>query len=173
MIPFFIAWNLVLYAVATIASYRHHEPFSREVSSSQRDLRRAKNRWERSAAVLDEARVTREKRFLEKQEHALWLQEEVKRLGSVYWAVNLLVRKDWGEPHDSDFPKSYYLDLTVTIPDDLKSLNWDRTSPARSGTRPGAPETVARIQVPLQLRSGSVNERNQSSGQDEAREITR
>jgi hypothetical protein len=172
-IPFFIAWNLILYAVATIASYRHHEPFKAEVAATQRGLHGAEYARERAVAALEEAWVKREKRFAEKQEHAVWLQEEVKRLGSVYWTINLQVRKDMGEQHDTDFPKSYHGELDIVMPEELKSLVWDK-SPA---TQPGAPagkqvfrDKIAEIPVSARSRAARTSEGNHV---DALKEVTR
>lgn len=158
MIPFFIAWNLILYAVATIASYRHHEPFKAEVAATQRELSNAERVKERRAAALEEARVKREKRFAEKQEHAVWLQEEAKRLGSVYWTVNLLVRKDMGEEHSTDFPRSYDKQLDIVMPEQLQNLSWER-SPAMQTGPERKPILSARLQAPPSSRT-TVREDN-------------
>jgi len=151
MIPFFIAWNLILYAVATIASYRHHDPFRAEVVAAQHELHKVEYSTERAAAVLEEARVRREKRFAEKQEHAMWIQEEVKRLGSVYWTLNLQVRTDMGDEHTTNFPKSYDHDLEIVIPEELKSLTWGKSPthrPEEASNPQKAPDDGAELRVP-------------------------
>jgi len=176
MIPFFIAWNLILYAVATIASYRQHEPFKAEVAATQGGLRGAEYMRERAVATLEEARVKREKRFAEKQEHAMWLQEEVKRLGSIYWTLNLQVRKDMGEQHDTDFPKSYYQELEVEMPEELKSLLWDRSPATRSGTlanQQASRDKVAEIPMLARSRSTASNEGSHFDRQDALKEVAR
>jgi hypothetical protein len=176
MIPFFIAWNLILYAVATIASYRHHEPFNAEVASTQRGQSRTEHARERGEAAFEEARVKREKKFLEKQEHAVWLQEEVKRLGSVYWIVNLQVRKDMGEKHETDFPKSYYHEMDAVMPEELKSLVWDNPPATHSegpARRRPLREKVAQIQMQARPRLAETDEGKHVDQQDALREVAR
>jgi len=124
-IPFFIAWNLIFYSVATVASFRHHDPFRAEVAATQRELLRAEYAREMAEAAVKEARVRREKRFAEKQEHAAWLREEVKRLASLYWTINLQVRHDLGDQHDTDFPRAFEQEVEVEMPEELRHLVWE------------------------------------------------
>ena len=172
VIPFFIALNLIYYAVATILSYRHHEPFQAEVAHTVHKLRRAEYTRATSEATLEEAAVKREKRFLEKQEHAVWIAEEVKRLGSAYWNANLLARKDMGQ-HPSSFPKAYYTELEVTIPQELTTLTWDQSPASRQRSKQPPQERLAPIQMPSRAATVSTNEWKREDREEPRKEVVK
>ena len=129
LILFFVAVNMVFFAVATVASYRHHEAFANEVAKTQQVLRRTQRVADRAEQALDDAKVEREKRFQETQEHGGWIGEEVKRLASVYWTANLERRTDRAETHTTPYPRSFDPLPDVEMPGELLELTWDDARP--------------------------------------------
>lgn len=144
---FFVAINLLFYAVATIASYWRHVPFGTEVLHTQRLLHGAADKRDKAQEALEEAVVRRQKKFLEKQEHAAWIEQEVGRLRDVYWTANLDKRTD-ADAKTTHYPKSYDCQIEVKMPDELRVLNWESiAAPTNSPSVNQA--NVARVQIPL------------------------
>lgn len=144
---FFVAINLLFYAVATLASYWGHVPFSTEVLHTQRLLDDATDKRDKAQEALEETIVQRQKKFLEKQEHAAWIEQEVGRLRDVYWTANLEKRTD-ADAQATHYPKSYDRQIEVKMPDELRVLSWENIA-----ERPNSPSVnqpnVARVQIPL------------------------
>jgi hypothetical protein len=146
---FFIAFNILFYAVATLASYWQHIPFGSEVVQTQRQLRVASDTRDRAHAAMEEAIVQRQKRFLEKQEHAAWIEQEVGRLRDVYWTANMETRKDFDDAHSTHYPKSYDRQVEVRMPDELRTLNWDNAALTALPNVTTPQQGVARLEIPL------------------------
>jgi hypothetical protein len=145
---FFITFNILFYTVATLASYWQHIPFGSEVTQTQHQLRKACEKRDKADAALEEAIVQRQKKFLEKQEHAAWIEQEVGRLRDVYWTANLEKRTDSADVHATHYPKAYDRQVEVKMPDELRALSWDNTA-AAIHTQVVTQPSVARVQIPL------------------------
>ena len=144
---FFAAINLLFYAVATLASYWGHVPFSAEVLQTQRLLHGTTDKCDKAQEALEEAIVQRQKKFLEKQEHAAWIEQEVGRLRDVYWTANLEKRTD-ADAQATHYPKSYDRQIEVKMPEELRVLSWENIAAPTNSPSVNQPN-VARVQIPL------------------------
>jgi len=121
----FATFNLLIFVVATVASYRvHDEPLMR-VYRARKKLAEARAGHEAAERRLAHAHTQREKGFEPYQTAAQQVKDAVQRLTEVYRTQNLLHRPDREDHGDeSPHPRSFEIYPEVTIPQVLTALEW-------------------------------------------------
>ena len=129
----FAALNLLIYLVATVSSYRVHDPPLVAVHRARRQCAGAQGAYARAERALTRAETRREKKWEAFHTRAHQVKDAVQRLTDVYRTHNLEHRSDRSEAHGTGYPKCFEEYPDVTIPPGLEELDWNTDEKAFSG----------------------------------------
>jgi hypothetical protein len=121
----FVGFNLLIFLVAAMASYRVHNDSLAAVHRAKKKLMKAQAGYEQASKNLERVRIEREKQFDTFNTRANLVKDTVQRLCDAYRTTNLECRSDRGEIEDSYFPRSFDEYPEVTIPPNLATLEWE------------------------------------------------
>ena len=131
--------NLLMVVVATVAAYAFHEEGRAEVDTTRRVLKRAtraKERAERSLAILEEQR---RKVFDAHKTRAQHIKDVAEGLIEAYRTANLETRSDRDQSHTGPYPASYSQEVKIQIPKPLQAAEPPQLGPATSITSGSSP----------------------------------
>ena len=122
--------NLLMVVVATVAAYAFHEEGRAEADTTRRVLQRAtraKERAERSLAILEEQR---RKVFDAHKTQAQHIKDVAEGLIEAYRTANLQSRSDRDHAHTVAYPASYLQEVKIQIPKPLQAAEPPPLGPA-------------------------------------------
>jgi hypothetical protein len=128
------ALNLLMVVVATVAAYAFHQEGRAEVDTTRRVLHRAtraKERAERSLAILEEQR---RKVFDAQKTHAQHIKDVAEGLIEAYRTANLETRTDRDQSHTGSYPASYLQEVKIQIPKPLQAPDPPPLGPTSAGS---------------------------------------
>lgn len=117
------AFNLIIFAVATVASYRVHKRGLAELLVRTRLLGKSKNRAEALQKMLRSARVERQMEHDRHRERANQIRDAVDRKIAIYREHNLRNRTDRADHAGEGYPVSFGEAIEVVIPPNLAELS--------------------------------------------------
>ena len=97
--------NIIIFLVATIASYFAHDPLLQNVKRARKKYKRAQDEYESALTKLIEKlneRISKAEEYLYKMR---WIKDTAQYLMHIYRTENLRIRKDKGDKND--YPKSF------------------------------------------------------------------
>ena len=151
----FAAMNLLVFGAAAVGSFHVHDDELIAVHRARRAQQESQRRLESVERTLARLQAVREERWEQYHHRAAQVTDIVHRLSELYRTHNLEHRGDRGETHETEQPVSFYECIDVTIPESLRTLDWDIAdraalfvAPKSTPTKPmppaphGAPESV-------------------------------
>lgn len=122
----FVGFNVLIFIVATVGSYRVHDEALVAVYRARKRAAAAQQAHEEASKWLERAVTEREKQNDAFKTMADLVKDTVQRLTETYRTHNLEHRKDRAESHETAYPRSFYEYVEIAGPEAL-TIRWRKT----------------------------------------------
>ena len=131
--------NVLIFWALTYYSYKLHDPAVEAVVKALSQRRAKEVQVHLADKATADARITRQKAHQQALQDATSWVSEVRRRAALYRRTHIRVRPD-REQNSTPVPVWFNLEPTLTVPEELKHLEWD-IAPAYAGAEPMTPTT--------------------------------